>query len=206
MDLHFNCFDERSEIQRLSHLLPIDLLQQVSIIKSRETNSPLIATEITKKKQFAIKIDFGQWQKIKANQRDLLFWHELARIEGKTLQIHTKAEVTVMLVGAGLALMEISAENVISLASVLVAVALAAHQLYQRNWGERSWREVCNADRRAIYLATEFGYSFSQASGSLYNALKMLDKFSQKSGKQKYQVRLRALEILAKSDWTASLG
>ena len=51
-----------------------------------------------------------------------------------------------MLLGTGLALMEISAQNVISLSAALVAVGLAAYQFYQQNRGEQSLREAVNAD------------------------------------------------------------
>jgi Protein of unknown function (DUF3318) len=103
----------------------------------------------------------------------------------------------VMGVGLGFAFVEVSSQNVISLAAALVAVALSGHQLYQQNRGERSLREAVAADRRAIQLATESGYSFSDASTSLYSALKLLAKSAQRSDWQRHQVRLRALEILA---------
>jgi len=61
-------------------------------------------------------------------------------------------------------------------------------------------REVCTADRQAIYLATKHGYSLEKASSSLYNALQMLSQSSSKFAKNKYQVRLRALEISSNSE------
>ncbi len=184
------------ELQRLTHLLPIDLQSRISIVRSTEINSSLIATERTKKHRFAIQIDCIRWQKLNANQQDLLFWHEVARIQSKTIP-RFGWELPVMAIGLGFALIEVSSQNVISLTAALVAVALAGHQLYQRNCGERSLRKVVAADRKAIHFATESGYSFSTASTSLYSALKLLAKSAQQSDWQRYQVRLRALEILA---------
>jgi hypothetical protein len=184
------------ELQRLTHLLQIDLQSRISIVRSTEINPSLIATERTKKHRFAIQIDCIRWQKLNANQQDLLFWHEVARIQSKTVP-RFGWELPVMAVGLGFALIEVSSQNVISLTAALVAVALAGHQLYQRNRGERSLREVVAADRKAIHFATESGYSFSDASMSLYGALKLLAKSAQQSDWQRYQVRLRALEILA---------
>ncbi len=186
---------ETFELQRLTHLLSIEMQSQVSIRRSTEINPSLIATERTKKNRFVIQIDCIRWQKLNANQQDLLFWHEVARIQSKTVP-QFGWELPVMGVGLGFSLIEICSQNVISLAAALVAVALAGHQLYQRNRGERSLREATAADRQAIYFATESGYSFSNALTSLYSALRLLAKSAQQSDWQRYQVRLRALEIL----------
>jgi len=187
---------EVSEIQRLNHLLQIEMKSQILVVQSTVINPPLIAAVRIKNHQFAIQIDFMRWQELAVRQRDLLFWHEVARIHAQTVP-QFGWEMPVMIVGIGLALMEISAQNVISLSATLMAVGLAGYQLYQRNRGEQSLREAVNADRRAIHFATEFGYSFSEAAISLYDALKLLARSVQKSGgKRQYQVRLRALEIL----------
>ncbi len=191
-----DCSADLSELQRLPGLLPIELRSQVVIKPSLEIRSPLIRTERTKKHQFAIQIDRFRWQKLKANQQDLLFWHEVSRIQAKTVP-RLNWEMPVMAIGIGLALFEISAQNVISLTAALVAVALAGHQLYQRKLGERSLREVVAADRGAVQLATASGYAFDDAMTSLYNALKILTKTAKKADWQRFQVRLRALEIWA---------
>jgi len=183
------------ELQRLTYLLPIEVQSRVAIRRSTDINPSLIATEQTKKHRFAIQIDCIRWQKLTTDQQDLLFWHEVARIQSKTVPRYGW-ELPVMAVGLGFALIEVSSQNVISLTAALVAVGLAGHQLYQRNRGERSLREAVAADRKAIQLATESGYSFSDASTSLYSALKLLAKSAQQSNWQRYQVRLRALEIL----------
>jgi len=191
---------EVSEIQRLNYLLQIEMKSQVSVVQSTAISPPLIVATRIKKRQFAIQIDFMQWQEFAVQQRDLLFWHEVARIQAQTVP-QFGWEMPVIIVGAGFALMEVSAQNVISLSAALVAVALAGYKLYQQNRGEQSLREAVSADRRAIHFATEFGYSFSEAAISLYDALKLLARSAQKSGwksgwKRQYQVRLRALEIL----------
>jgi hypothetical protein len=182
------------ELQRLNYLLPMELRSQVSIGRSMAISPPLIATERTKKHRLMIQIDAMRWQQLPTNQQDLLFWHEVARIQAKTVS-RSGWEMPVMVIGIGLALIEISAQNVISLAAALVAVALAGHQLYQRHLGERSLREAVMADRGAIQLATAAGYSFMEATTSLYDSLKALTRVAQKADWQRYQVRLRALEI-----------
>jgi len=189
-----DCFDERSAIQHLHDLLPIELRLRVKIVPSVAVKPPLICTKQTQKHGFTVEIDRVRWLKLAADQQDLLFWHEVGRIQTKTVS-QGGWELPVIFTGLGFALVEVSAQNVISLAAALVAVALASHQLYQRKCGERSLRETVVADRCAIQLATTFGYSFSDAARSLANALKILTQSTRQPNKQKYQVRLRALEI-----------
>lgn len=192
MALLSNCSAEMFELQRLRDCLPISLQSRVSIVRSSEIHPRLITTQRTQNHRFSIQIDGIQWQTLKVDQRNLLFWHEVARIQSKTIP-KVRWELMIMLIGLTVALIEVSSQNVISLTAALVAIALSAHQLYQRNRGERSLREAVAADRRAIHLATESGYSFSEALTSLYSALAS----AQQSNGQNYQVRLRALEILA---------
>lgn len=196
MALLTDCSTERFELQQLSDSLPIELRSRVSIVRSSNVRPALITTERTQKHRFAIQVDAVRWQTLKVEQQELLFWHEVARIQSKTVP-RFGWEMTVMLIGLGFALIEVSSQNVISLTAALVAVALSGHQLYQRNRGERSLREAVAADRRAIDLAIQAGYSFSEASMSLQSALKVLIKSAQQSNWQRYKVRLRALEILA---------
>lgn len=196
MALLTDCFAEAAEIQRLNELLPVEMRSQVAIVRSLELNPSLITTERTQKHQFTIQLDCIRWQALNPNQQDLLFWHEVARIQSRTVP-RLGWELPVMGISLGVTLLEISSHNVISLAAALVAIALSGHQLHQRNRGERSLREAAAADSKAIQLAVASGYTFSEALTSLYSALKVLTKSAQRSKWQRYQVRLRALEILA---------
>lgn len=191
------CAFETDEIDRLNRLLPIEVRSQVSIIQSKEVAPFLIKTSEVNKHQFAIQIDFACWHLLNSNQRDLLIWHEISRIQRRTVSL-AAWELPLMGVGLLFALLEISAHNLISLSIALVVTGLAGNQLYQRNRGERSLRAAVAADRQAIDLAVRSGYSFSSAFTSLYDALKLLAKTASEKPKwKKYQVRLRALEILA---------
>lgn len=186
-----------SELQRLETLLPAELHSLVVLTRSTKVNPALIATEKVGKKRFAIQIDLVHWQQLSTNHRDLLFWHEVSRIHNKTVSQFSREKV-VMSTGLFFSLVEVISQNILSLSVALVATGLAGYQLYQRNRGERSLREATAADRNAIALAIQFGYSFSQACSSLHAALKILAKrTSQKSLWRKYQVRLRVLEIFA---------
>lgn len=193
---------ERREIRRLETLLPSELHSHVMLIQATRVNPVLIATEKVDKKRFTIQIDLIHWCQLSTKQRDLLFWHEVARIQNRTT-IQFPWELTVISTGLSISLVEVLSQNVLPLTVALVVTGLAGHQLYQRNRGERSLREATIADRNAINLAIQFGYSFAEAYISLHDALKMLAKqTSQKWLWKKYQVRLRVLEILATKDFS----
>jgi hypothetical protein len=188
------------ELWRLSNLLPDDLRSQVVIVQSKKVAPSLITTEKVGRNQFSIQIDLIHWQQLNVGQRDLLFWHEAARIQNKTIK-KLQWEMPVIGVGLSISLMEVMSHNLFSLSVALLVTGLASYQLYQRNRGERSLREATAADRLAIALAIQSGYSVEQAYSSLQDALNLLAKqTSKKSRWKKYQVRLRVLEILAVKD------
>lgn len=195
---------EVRELWRLKNLLPDSLQSRVVIIQSQKVNPALIATEKIDKNHFSIQIDLLHWQQLSVNQRDLLFWHEAARIQSKTIKKFLW-EMPVIGVGLSIALMEVMSHNLLSLSAALLATGLASYQLYQRNRGERSLRDATAADRQAIDLAIQFGYSFDQACSSLQDALNQLSKQTSKQSQwKKYQVRLTVLEIVAaKAEKTA---
>jgi Protein of unknown function (DUF3318) len=188
------------ELWRLSNLLPDDLRSQVVIVQSQKVTPSLIITEKIARNQFSIQIDLMHWQQLKVEQRDLLFWHEAARIQNRTIRKFLW-EMPVIGVGLSVSLMEVLSQNLFSLSVALFVTGFATYQLYQRNRGERSLREATTADHQAIDLALQFGYSVEQAYSGLQDALTLLAKqTSKKSQWKKYQVRLRVLELLAVKD------
>lgn len=188
------------ELWRLSNLLPDDLRSQVVIVQSHKVSPSLITTEKVDKNQFSIQIDLIPWQQLNVDQRDLLFWHEAARIKNKTIKKFLW-EMPVIGVGLSISLMEVMSQNLFSLSVALFATGFASYQLYQRNRGERSLREATAADHQAIALALQFGYSVEQAYRGLQDVLILLAKQTPKKSRwKKYQVRLRVLELLAVKD------
>lgn len=188
------------ELWRLSNLLPDDLRSRVVIVQSKRVDPSLITTEKVDKNQFSIQIDLISWQQLNVGQRDLLFWHEAARIQNKTIKKFLW-EMPVIGVGLSISLMEVMSQNLFSLSVALFVTGIASYQLYQRHRGERSLREATAADRLAIALAIQSGYSVEQAYSSLQDALTLLAKQAPKKSRwKKYQVRLRVLEILAVKD------
>jgi Protein of unknown function (DUF3318) len=188
------------ELWRLSNLLPDGLRSRVAIVQSQKVAPLLITTEKVGKNQFSIQIDLLPWQQLNVGQRDLLFWYETARIQNKTIKKFLW-EMPAIAAGLSISLMEVISQNLFPLSVALFMTGIASYQLYQRNQGERSLREATAADRLAIALAIQSGYSVEQAYSSLQDALDLLAKqTSKKSRWKKYQVRLRVLEILAVKD------
>ncbi len=193
---------EIDEVQRLDGLLPLDWASQmrlsnIKIVRSPDVNPALITTARIGKQQFAIQVDWVSWGRLPTHQRDLLFWHEVARIQHRTVN-HFAWEMPVMIGGLAFSLTEVAAQNIILLVLGLVVAGLAGNQLYQRHRGEQSLREAAAADQQAIALAIQFGYSFRSACNSLYDVLcHLAQETTHKSRWKTYQVRLRALEILA---------
>ncbi len=195
---------EFAEIQRLKALLPDDLRSQVTVGRSTDVNPRLITTERSGKHRYSIQIDLVSWQQLSLDQCDLLFWHEVARIQGHSIS-QSSWELIVLAIGFTFALTELISQNVLALSTTLAVTGLAGYQLYQRNRGEHSLRAAAAADQGAIQLAVQFGYSQTEAYESLYSGLKVLAKTAQKSCWKKYQVRLRVLEISASEKSTVEL-
>jgi hypothetical protein len=185
-----------SEIERLKSLLP-NLLTRVSIAVSTETRPSLICTKNTDKDRFAIQIDLIAWEQIEPDYRNLLFWHEVARIQQHSVRSQ-RWETIVFASGLAMSVLEVVSQNVLLLSVYLLLAGIAGWQLYQSNRGESHLREATRADRGAILLATEFGYSLPKAYRSLHRALKILSAHSPNSYLAKdYQTRLQVLEISA---------
>jgi hypothetical protein len=197
MQLSISKTSESREVQRLKVLLSPELKSHVTVAPCKHENYVFIATKRFAQEQFLIQIDFQQWCFFTASQRDLLFWHEVARIQNRAI-VHSSWELMAISIGLSAALMELLSHSLVAFSVALTVTGLAAYKLYQRKLGEQSLREVTAADQTAIALAMQFGYSFADAYSSLYEALSTLAKQpSQKSRRSKYQVRLQVLEMLA---------
>ncbi|HEY9625385.1 MAG TPA: DUF3318 domain-containing protein [Crinalium sp.] len=189
---------EINEIRRLEALLPEELESQINIVPCAQRSHFPIANQRIEG-QFSIQIDWTQWRSLTISQRDMLFCHEVARIQGRAIA-RSSWEVIAIGIGLSAALVELPSHSVIAFSVALAASGLAAYRLYQRKWGEQSLRDATAADQAAIELAMQLGYSFADAHDSLYEVLNRLAKQpAYKKRWKQYQVRLRVLEMLASS-------
>ncbi|NET47508.1 MAG: DUF3318 domain-containing protein, partial [Merismopedia sp. SIO2A8] len=74
-----------SELRRLKTLLPPELKSWVTVEGATAVNPLLITSEELGRDQVEIQIDLVQWEQLALDQRNMLFWHEVARVQQDTI-------------------------------------------------------------------------------------------------------------------------
>ncbi|MEG4025093.1 MULTISPECIES: DUF3318 domain-containing protein [unclassified Microcoleus] len=185
---------EMSEIRRLKNILPPELQSWVTVEKTIEVNPTLIRSEEIGKDQVEIQIDLIRWEQLAMDQRNLLFWHEVARIQNDTIA-RDGWEMAALAIGLGGAVGELWVQDGLLLLLALSLCGVSGWRLYQKNNGEKSLKEAVDADEKALALATRFGYTLPNAYKSLGSALKtLIEQTSKKQQRAKYEARLQALK------------
>ena len=185
---------EMSELRRLKGLLPPEMQSWVTVEGTTEISPPLIRCEEIGKDQVEIQIDLVKWDQLALDQRNLLFWHEVARIQNDTIP-RDGWEMAALAIGLGGAVGELWVQDGLLLLLALALCGVSGWRLYQKNNGERTYKEAIEADEKAIALATRFGYSLPNAYKSLGSALKAsIDMATSKRQRSRYEARLQALK------------
>lgn len=185
---------EMSELRRLRTLLPPELQSWVSVEATTAVNPPLIICEEIGKDEVEVLIDMVKWEKLAIDQRNLLFWHEVARIQNDTIP-RDGWEMAALAIGLGGAVGELWVQDGLLLLLALGLCGVSGWRLWQRNNNEKTLKESVEADDRAIVLATRFGYTLPNAYKSLGSALKVLIEQSPKKRlRSRYEARLDALK------------
>lgn len=183
-----------SELRRLKTLLPPELRSWVTIEASTAVNPPLITCEEIGKDQVEIQIDLMKWDALALDQRNLLFWHEVARIQNDSIP-RDGWEMAALAIGLGGAVGELWVQDGLLLMLALGLCGVSGWRLYQRNSNEKTMKEAFDADEKAIALATRFGYTLPNAYKSLGSALKVLiEQSNNKRQRKRYESRLEALK------------
>ncbi|MBW4691890.1 MAG: DUF3318 domain-containing protein [Lyngbya sp. HA4199-MV5] len=185
---------EMSELRRLRTLLPPELQSWVSVEGTTAVNPPLVTCEEIGKDEVEIQIDMVKWEQLATDQRNLLFWHEVARIQNDTIP-RDGWEMAALAIGLGGAVGELWVQDGLLLLLALGLCGVSGWRLWQKNSTEKTMKEVLDADEKAIALATRFGYTLPNAYKSLGSALKVLIEQSPKKRlRSKYEARLDALK------------
>ena len=185
---------EMSELRRLKTIMPPELQSWVSVEGTTEVNPPLIRSEEVGSDQVEIQIDLVKWDALAMDQRNLLFWHEVARVQNDTIP-KDGWEMAALAIGLGGAVGELWVQDILLLILALSLCGVSGYRLYVKNNGEKQLKVMTDADEKAIALATRFGYTLPNAYKSLGSALKTLvDQTSSKSQRTKYERRLQALK------------
>jgi Protein of unknown function (DUF3318) len=185
---------EMSELRRLKSLLPPELQSWVTVEGSTEVNPPLVRCEEIGKDSVEIQIDLPKWDQLALDQRNLLFWHEVARIQNDTIP-RDGWEMAALAIGLGGAVGELWVQDGLLLILAMALCGVSGWRLYQKNNSDRTMTELYEADEKAIALATRFGYTLPNAYKSLGSALKTLvEQTPSKRQRSKYEARLKALK------------
>lgn len=185
---------EMSELRRLRTLLPPELQSWVSVEGTTAVNPPLITCEEIGKDEVEVQIDMVKWEQLALDQRNLLFWHEVARIQNDTIP-KDGWEMAALAIGLGGAVGELWVQDGLLLVLALALCGVSGWRLWQKNSGEKVMNDLIEADERAIALAQRFGYTLPNAYKSLGSALKtLIEQSPKKRLRAKYESRLDALK------------
>ena len=182
-----------SELQRLKSLLPPENESWVFVEAAAAIDPPLIALEEIGRDEVEIQIDLEEWDNFAIDHRNLLFWHEVGKIQNDAIP-RDGWEMAALAIGLGGAIGELWVQDGLLLLLALGLSSFAGYRLYLKNNSEKKLQDAIYADERAIDLACRFGYSIPNAYKSLGGALKeLIDKTRKKKKRSFFEDRLDAL-------------
>ena len=182
-----------SELQRLKSLLPPENESWVFIEAAAAIDPPLITLEEIGRDEVEIQIDLDKWDNFAIDHRNLLFWHEVGKIQNDTIP-RDGWEMAALAIGLGGAIGELWVQDGLLLLLALGLSSFAGYRLYVKNNSEKKLQDAIYADERAIDLACRFGYSIPNAYKSLGGALKeLIEKTRKKKKRSFFEDRLDAL-------------
>ena len=182
-----------SELQRLKSLLPPENESWVFIEAAAAIDPPLITLEEIGRDEVEIQIDLDEWDNYAIDHRNLLFWHEVGKIQNDTIP-RDGWEMAALAIGLGGAIGELWVQDGLLLLLALGLSSFAGYRLYLKNNSEKKLQDAIYADERAIDLACRFGYSVPNAYKSLGGALKeLIEKTRKKKKRSFFEDRLDAL-------------
>ncbi|MDB9312625.1 DUF3318 domain-containing protein [Spirulina sp. CS-785/01] len=184
---------EMSELRRLKSLLPPELQSWVMVESATDVNPPLIRCEELGRDEVEIQIDLAKWDNLAIDQRNLLFWHEVGRIQNDTIP-REGWEMAALAIGLGGAVGELWVQDGLLLLLALALCGVSGFRLWQKNNGDKRLAESLEADEKAIALATRFGYTLPNAYKSLGSGLKtLIEQTPNRKKRRFYETRLQAL-------------
>ncbi len=182
-----------SELQRLKSLLPPENESWVFIEAAAAIDPPLITLEEIGRDEVEIQIDLDKWDNFAIDHRNLLFWHEVGKIQNDAIP-RDGWEMAALAIGLGGAIGELWVQDGLLLLLALGLSSFAGYRLYIKNNSEKKLQDAIFADERAIDLACRFGYSVPNAYKSLGGALKeLIEKTRKKKKRSFFENRLDAL-------------
>jgi Protein of unknown function (DUF3318) len=188
---------KQQEFERLKSLIPHELKDTIDLKISTEARSKLILAHRSKDHHCQIQLDLRTWQSLDLDLRNMLFWHEVARIQNAAIKSNQSAYLTIA-AGLGIAGIDLFVQNSsigLLVASLLIA-GLAGFRLYQQTIGEQSLQRLTTADQSAIDLAVRFGYDRSTACELMVLAIQTNRSHTpRKFSRKQFATRLQVLSL-----------
>ena len=116
-----------SELQRLKNLLPPENESWVFIEAAAAIDPPLITLEEIGRDEVEIQIDLDEWDSFAIDHRNLLFWHEVGKIQNDTIP-RDGWEMAALAIGLGGAIGELWVQDGLLL---LLALGLSSFAGYR---------------------------------------------------------------------------
>ena len=185
-----------SELQRLKGLLPPEMQSWVFVEAAAAADPPLVSLEEIGRDEVEIQVDLEKWDALALDHRNLLFWHEVGRIQNDAIP-RDGWEMAALAIGLGGAIGELWVQDGLLLVLAMGLSGFAGYRLYLKNNSEKRLQDAIAADERAINLATRFGYTLPNAYKSLGGALK--DRIEQTRKQRQRSFFEDRLEALRKS-------
>ncbi len=174
-------------------MLPPENESWVFIEAAASIDPPLITLEEIGRDEVEIQIDLEKWDNYAIDHRNLLFWHEVGKIQNDAIP-RDGWEMAALAIGLGGAIGELWVQDGLLLILALGLSGFAGYRLYIKNNSEKRLQDAIFADERAIDLACRFGYSIPNAYKSLGGALKeLIEKTRKKKKRSIFEDRLEAL-------------
>ena len=182
-----------SELQRLKGLLPPEMQSWVFVEAAAAADPPLVSLEEIGRDEVEIQVDLEKWDALALDHRNLLFWHEVGRIQNDAIP-RDGWEMAALAIGLGGAIGELWVQDGLLLVLAMGLSGFAGYRLYLKNNSEKRLQDAIAADERAINLATRFGYTLPNAYKSLGGALKeRIEQTRKKRQRSLFEDRLEAL-------------
>ena len=182
-----------SELQRLKGLLPPEMQSWVFVEAAAAADPPLVSLEEIGRDEVEIQVDLEKWDALALDHRNLLFWHEVGRIQNDAIP-RDGWEMAALAIGLGGAIGELWVQDGLLLVLAMGLSGFAGYRLYLKNNSEKRLQDAIAADERAINLATRFGYTLPNAYKSLGGALKeRIEQTRKQRQRSFFEDRLEAL-------------
>jgi Protein of unknown function (DUF3318) len=183
------------EIARLKLMIPDRLQDFVEIELLSTAKTSLIATHKIDRCCCQIQLDSYRWQSLDIDLRNMLFWHEIAKIQNGSVQSDRGIYIAIT-AGLSIAALDLFAQNIGLLTTSLLVAGLSSFRLYQRHIGEHSLQQLTTADRDAIELAVQFGYDRDIACDLLKAAIQTtISRSPNRLSRDRSATRLQVLSL-----------